>query len=184
MIEKDLSTFNNKDYRPGALWRRVIWYVFSPIFLDTFLPWPYFLKRQVLRLFGAQVGKGVIFKPFVRIKYPWFLKIGNHVWIGENVWIDNLAEVLIESNVCVSQGAMLLTGNHNYKKKSFDLMVGEIRLESGVWIGARSVVCPGVTCHSHSVLTVGSVASSDLEAWGIYTGVPALKVKKREIVEG
>jgi putative colanic acid biosynthesis acetyltransferase WcaF len=50
-----------------------------------------------------------------------------------------------------SQGALLLTGNHNYKRSSFDLMVGEIILEEGVWIGAKSIVAPGVTCGSHSV---------------------------------
>jgi putative colanic acid biosynthesis acetyltransferase WcaF len=76
---------------------------------------------------------------------------------------------------------MLLTGNHNYKKTTFDLMVGEIVLHDGVWIGAKAVVCPGVTCHEHSVLSVGSIANSDLEARGIYQGNPAQKVKERVI---
>jgi putative colanic acid biosynthesis acetyltransferase WcaF len=76
---------------------------------------------------------------------------------------------------------MLLTGNHNYKEMTFDLMTGEIKLEDGVWIGARAVVCPGVVCRSHSVLTVQSVAGKDMEANGIYQGNPAHKVKKRII---
>lgn len=99
------------------------------------------LKVKLLRLFGAKVGKGVVIKPSVNIKYPWNLKIGNYVWIGENVWIDNLVEVSISDNVCISQGAMLLCGNHNYKKTSFDLMVGKIMIEEGAWVGAQSVVC-------------------------------------------
>ena len=57
----------------------------------------------------------------MNIKYPWFLAIGDHTWIGEKVWIDNLAEVAIGANCCVSQGAMLLCGNHNYKKSTFEL---------------------------------------------------------------
>ena len=134
-----------------------------------------------MRTFGAKIGENVTIKPKVNIKYPWFLKISDNVWIGENVWIDNLTQVTISSNVCISQGAMLLCGNHNYKKSTFDLMLGEIVLEEGVWIGARSVVCPGVTCKSHSVLTVGSVATSDLEAYSIYQGNPARKVKDRII---
>jgi putative colanic acid biosynthesis acetyltransferase WcaF len=115
----------------------------------------------------------------VNIKYPWRLKIGNNVWIGEYVWIDNLGEVTIENNVCVSQGVMLLCGNHNYKKQSFDLMVGDIILKDGSWVGAKSIICPGVTVESHSVISVGSVVSSSTEKNFIYRGNPALKVKER-----
>jgi putative colanic acid biosynthesis acetyltransferase WcaF len=135
----------------------------------------------LLRLFGAKVGKGVVIKPRVRIKYPWFLKIGNHVWLGESVWIDNLAEVKIGDHACVSQGAMLLCGNHNYKKSSFDLIVKPIVLEEGAWVGAQSVVCPGVILYSHSILTVGSVASSNLESYFIYSGNPAVKIRERRM---
>jgi putative colanic acid biosynthesis acetyltransferase WcaF len=49
----------------------------------------------------------------------------------------------------------------------------------GVWIGARATVCPGVTAYSHAVLTVGSVATRNLEANAVYAGNPAVKVKDR-----
>jgi putative colanic acid biosynthesis acetyltransferase WcaF len=132
-------------------------------------------------LFGAKVGKGVNIKPSVNVKYPWRLSIGNYTWIGENVWIDNLDNVSIGNNCCISQGAMLLCGNHNYKKMTFDLIVGEIILEDGVWIGAQSIVCPNVTCKTHSVLTVNSVATTDLEPYTIYRGNPAKEIRKRTI---
>lgn len=120
-------------------------------------------------------------KPCINIKYPWRLEIGNYSWIGEGVWIDNLGTVKIGSNCCLSQGAMLLCGNHHYGKVSFDLMVGDITLENGVWIGARATVCPGVVCKSHSVLSVGSVATSELTSYSIYSGNPAQKVRERNI---
>ena len=97
------------------------------------------------------------------------------------MWIDNLAQVTIMSNVCVSQGATLLCGNHNYKKSSFDLIIGEIVVEDGAWIGAKSIVCPGVTLKSHSVLTVASVANEDLKSYTIYRRNPAVKIKERII---
>lgn len=184
MVEVDLSTFKNEDYQPGSFLKRSLWYLASAIFVNSFLPWPYSLKTGVLRLFGAQIGKGAVVKPYVKIKYPWFLKIGDDVWIGEGVWIDNLTMVTIESNVCISQGSMLLTGNHDYKKKSFDLMVEGIHVERGAWVGAKSVVCPGVRCGSHSVLTVGSIATHNLDPYYLYTGNPAEKRKKRDLIEG
>ena len=76
---------------------------------------------------------------------------------------------------------MLLCGNHNYKKSTFDLMIGKIFLGEGSWVGAKSIVCPGVTLQSHAVLSVGSVASTDLEPYSVYKGNPAVKVKDRII---
>ncbi len=176
----DLSTFNNSWYHPGAnALKRFLWYYVNLIFFkSSWLPFSRF-KVFLLRLFGATIGKKVNIKPSVNIKYPWRLILGDYVWIGENVWIDNLDDVSIGSNSCLSQGAMLLCGNHNYKKESFDLITGKIILENGVWIGAKAIVCPGVTCHSHSVLSVGSVATKNLEANSIYLGIPAVKVKSR-----
>jgi len=135
----------------------------------------------MLRLFGAKVGKGVVIKTRVRIKNPWRLKIGNHCWIGEDVWIDNLEDVSIGSNVCISQGAMLLTGSHDYTVSSFPYRLGKIIVEDGVWIGAKSVVCPGVTCKSHSILTVNSVANRDLSPFLVYSGNPAKEIRDRAL---
>lgn len=176
----DLSKYNNSWYKPGAsIFKRFLWYYTNILFfinpLNPFIS----LKVFLLRLFGASVGKNVIIKPNINIKYPWLLKVGNNVWIGEKVWIDNLALITIEDNVCISQGALLLTGNHNYQKETFDLITGKIKLETGVWIGAKAIVSPGITCKSHSVLTINSVATTDLEPYSIYQGNPAVKIKVR-----
>lgn len=177
-----LKLFNNRFYQPSkSVLISTFWYFINIIILLNPLNPFSNIKVFILRLFGAKIGKGVVIKPSINIKYPWKLNVGNHVWIGENVWIDNLAEVYIADNVCISQGAMLLTGNHNYKLSTFDLIIGEIILEEGVWIGAKSVVCPGVKCESHSVLTVGSIATKNLEPYTIYQGNPAIKIKERFI---
>ena len=132
-------------------------------------------------MFGCSLGKGVVIKPNVNIKYPWKLSLGNYVWIGERVWIDNLDNVMIGNHVCISQGAMLICGSHNYKQKSFDLITKEIALNDGVWIGAKSIILPGVVAESHSILSAGSVISKNLESFTVYKGNPAEKVGSRTI---
>jgi putative colanic acid biosynthesis acetyltransferase WcaF len=177
-----LNTYTNEWYKPGgSALKRLFWYFVNiAFFKNSWIPVSS-IKVWLLKLFGAKVGKGVNIKPNVNIKYPWLLTIGNYCWIGEGVWIDNLARVTIGNNVCISQGALLLTGNHNYKATSFDLMIGEIILEDGVWIGAKSLVCPNVRCKTHSVLSAGSVSNKDLEPYAIYQGNPAIAIRERNI---
>lgn len=181
MPQVDLTTYDNRWYQPGPRWKIVLWFLVNSWTLNSYLPLPVAFKRGILRAFGAKIGHRVVIKPKVNVKYPWFLEIGDNTWIGEDVWIDNLTWVRIGRNACLSQGAMLLTGNHDYTRPTFDLKTGPITLEDGVWIGARATVGPGVTGHAHAVLAVGSVATHSLEADGIYQGNPARLVRKRLI---
>lgn len=171
----DLSRYDNSWYNPGGnALKRFLWYFVNALVIKNHLNPISGIRVKALRLFGAKIGRGVVIKPGVNVKYPWLLTVGDYSWIGEDVWIDNLAEVSIGSNCCLSQGAMLLCGNHNYRLPTFDLMVKPIIVEDGAWVGAKSVVCPGVTVGRDSILTVGSMATSNLEAGKIYQGIPAV----------
>lgn len=132
-------------------------------------------------MFGATIGKNVVIKPRVNIKYPWFLAIGNNSWIGEGAWIDNLAFVTIGNNCCISQNALIETGSHNYKRTDFCLITAPVTLEDGVWICAGAVVTAGTVCRSHSVIAAGSVAPLETTPYYIYKGNPAVKIKERVI---
>lgn len=179
-MKTQLSTYNNDWYQPGRpAVVRLLWLFCSVLFVQCSWNPLSSVRVVLLRLFGAKIGKAVVIKPGVQIKYPWYLSVGDHCWIGEHVWIDNLTQVNIGNDVCLSQGAYLLTGNHDYKKSTFDLMVKPIVLEEGVWIGAKAIVCPGVICRSHAVLTAGSVARNELQAYSINSGNPAVFIKER-----
>lgn len=176
-----LKTFKTNNYDKGrGKMIQFIWIFFNVFFLKN--SWFIFMgiKVLILRSFGAKIGHGMVIKPNVNIKFPWKLVIGNDVWIGEGVWIDNLDQVTIGNDVCISQGALLLTGNHDYKSSSFDYANAPIVIGNGVWIGAKSVVCPGVICENEAILTVGSVATKTIEAYGIYQGNPAKVIRQRK----
>lgn len=156
----------------------VAWLVLQSMLFASDLPgsgW----RRLLLRAFGASVGEGVIFKPRVRIKFPWRLSIGAHSWIGEAVWIDNLAQVDIGAHACISQGAYLCTGNHDWASTSFDLLTQPIFIGDHTWVGAMSQLAPGSRLAHGSVLAMGSRLSGDTEIDSIYSGSPARRISAR-----
>lgn len=178
----DLSIPDNSELDRGRpIFIEALWHwIGAPIVRSTMLPFSR-LKVTVLRCFGARIGKGAYLKPGIRVKFPWALEIGDHCWIGESVWIDNLAPVLIGSHVCISQGAYLCTGNHDWSSHNMKLFRRPILIGDQSWVGAMTTVCPGVEVGEGAVLTAGSIAARSLEPWTIHAGNPAIAVKARRI---
>lgn len=129
----------------NVVWRSA-WYLINAFVFRSaiFGLLPNSLKAELLRLFGARVGIGLVCKPCVSIKYPWLLTIGDHVWIGEEVWIDNLSEVTIGSNVCLSQGVKIFTGSHDWNSAEFPFFARPVRIGDHVWVTAFCKLRPGV----------------------------------------
>jgi putative colanic acid biosynthesis acetyltransferase WcaF len=180
----DLSRFSSAGFDRGAPhFKETLWVLARCLFFAPSLPWPGAFRVFLLRWFGAKIGKGVVIRSRVNVTFPWKLAVGDHVWLGEECWLLNLAPMVIESHVCISQRAFLCAGNHDYKSPAFDLIVKPIHVETGAWIGAGAFVGPGVTVGNHAVLTAGSVATADLQAFGIYRGNPAGLIKQRVIAK-
>lgn len=174
-----LDLYSAPNFNRGApVFKEVLWIAIGSRMIRSWVPGSSW-RVKILRLFGARIGNGTIWKPGVRVKFPWRLEIGDHCWIGEDVWIDNLAEVRLSSHTCVSQGAYLCTGNHNWSVPSFDLVTRDIEVKAGAWIGARAIVTPGSRLEAGAILTAGSVASGQLQASAVYSGVPAQRVRTR-----
>lgn len=179
MSRVSLKNYSAGDFAPGPLWKLALWLLVSRLFFETSIPWSASLQSKILRVFGGKIGERVVLKPRVKIKYPWFLEIGDNSWIGECSWIDNVAQVILGENVVLSQGSYLCTGNHDYANPCFALRAAPIRIADGAWIAAKATVCPGVQVGDSAILSVGSVASTDLEENWIYRGNPAEKVRER-----
>ncbi len=178
----DLLLTSDGGFDPGRSYPvRALWVIVEALVLLNPIVTSYGLKRWLLRRFGAQVGKNVIIKPNVHIKYPWRLEIGDNAWIGERSWIDNFVEVRLGANVCISQGAYLCTGNHDWADPGMRRTVSPIVVEDGAWVGAFARITPGVTVGQETVVALGAVLLENAEPSGIYLGNPATKVGQRKL---
>jgi len=176
-----LDLFNSKLglIRGASKIKEVLWYVVKRFIFLTSIPYPYAFKCFILRLFGAKIGRGVIIKPRVNIHFPWKLDIGNHVWIGEEVFILNFETITLENHTCISQRAFLCGGNHDYRNPSMPYKNRPIKIEEGAWVGASVFVGPHVVVGQYTVISAGSVVTSSLESNSIYKGNPAVFISTR-----
>src|SRR5438270_7480848 len=146
------------------------------LFLSESLSLGSAFRSALLRSFGAKIGKGVGIGSNVNISFPWRLVVGDHVWIGDDVGILSLAQVTIESNVCVARRSFLCTGSHDIRREDFKLKVAPILIRTGSWIAIGSLILPGVTIGEGAVVSAGSVVLKDVPANCLVRGNPATVV--------
>ena len=149
-----------------------IWYLFKMVFVLSAFPWPQSLKRFILRVFGANVGEGVVVKPRVNIHFPWKLSIGDHAWIGEECFILNFEPVSIGAHACLSQRSFLCGGNHDFRSQNFEYKNKPITIGAGAWIGAQTFIAPGVDVGTETVVASGSVVTKSLPSNKVCSGNP------------
>lgn len=180
-----LGRYDNSWFDPGrtALVRGLWFFLGLPILRSHVIPFSG-LRVRLLRMFGARIGSGVVVKTGVNVKYPWHLQVGNDTWLGESCWIDCLTTVRIGSDCCVSQGAYLCTGNHDWSDPAFGLIVAPVTMEDGSWAGARSILLPGAVLSEGAVAGAGSVVGGTVPAYEVFAGNPAVFVRKRRLRVG
>jgi putative colanic acid biosynthesis acetyltransferase WcaF len=162
--------------RGAPRWQEALWQLVRACFFMGVLPLPSEWRCELLRAFGAKVGSGVIIRSQVDISHPWRLTLGDHVWLGEEVKILSLAQVTIESNVCISQRAFLCTGSHDFRAPAFDLITKPILIRERSWIAAQVFIAPGITLGPDSMARAGSVVLADVPPKTIVQGNPASSV--------
>jgi putative colanic acid biosynthesis acetyltransferase WcaF len=136
------------------------------------------LRVRALKLFGADIGKGVIFRPRTRVKFPWKLHIGDRSWIGEGVWFHNQDHVFVGSDVVLSQDAFLSTGSHAHRR-DMALITRPITIEDGAWVTSRAVILGGARIGRSAVITPLTTVTGAVDANTIFGGSPGRSLGTR-----
>lgn len=177
---QDLSEYRNpKDFRgKSKLYVQLWWIVYALLFRPSpqvFYGW----RRFLLKLFGAQIGKGVLLRPTAQITYPWKLNIGDYSWIGDEVVLYSLGNINVGSHTVISQRCYICTGTHDYNETNFPIYANEINIEDQCWLATDVFVSPGVTIKSGTVVGARSTVMNDLNSFSVYVGSPAKFLKNR-----
>lgn len=177
---QDLSLFRLPDGFRGrsAIVVQLWWFVQS-----TFFAWSpqfaYPFRAWLLRCFGAEVGRRTVIRPSVQITYPWHVKLGDHVWIGDDVVLYSLGNISVGHNSVISQRSYICAGDHDYSDVSFPIRARPIIIRQEVWIGTDVFVGPGVTIGNGAVIGARSSVFRSLDGENVYVGSPCQFVKAR-----
>lgn len=140
---------------------------------------PQNIRVKVYRLFGLNIITDAVFpKNFFE---------GNHVKIGKGSWINREcyfdcenARITIGENCGVGMQVLFCTSTHiigDEIKRASQNIQRPIEIGDGCWIGARSIILPGVKIGHGSIIAAGSVVTDYCESNSLYAGVPAKKIK-------
>jgi len=141
----------------------------------------YGFRRWLLTLFGAKIGKKVIIRPTVRTTYPWNLTIGDYSWVGDDVHLYTLGEIVIGSNAVVSQSSYLCTGSHDASQIDFPNITKPVTISDQAWVCADVFIMPGVTIGVGAIVAARSTVTADVPAMMVAIGNPAKIVRRRSI---
>jgi putative colanic acid biosynthesis acetyltransferase WcaF len=177
---QDLKRFKlPDDFRGRSGFTVQLWWMVQATFFRCSPQLFYGFRRWLLRLFGAQIGKGVIIRPSVTTPYPWKLKIGDYSWIGDNAVLYSFAEITIGNDAVVSQNSYLCAGTHDYRSPAFDIRALPIVIEDQAWLAADVFVAPGVTIGKGAVVGSRSSVFTNLPAMMVSVGSPARPIHAR-----
>ncbi|MGF1496325.1 MAG: hormogonium polysaccharide biosynthesis acetyltransferase HpsU [Elainellaceae cyanobacterium] len=181
----DLRRYDQSHFdrgRPG--WLILLWWLVQAIAFPLTPHSFHELRVGLLRLFGAQIGAGVLIRPTARFTYPWKVAIGDYSWIGDDVVLYSLDWIYIGQHCVVSQECYLCTGSHDIHDPCFRLQTAPIRVGNGAWIAADCFVAAGVSIGANAVIGARSSVFSDMPSQHVCRGTPCRPCHRREVKSG
>lgn len=162
--------------------KRLIWTLVWGVFASWM---PYYVGKSwrilLVRLFGLKYNYGIAIYPTARIWAPWNVEMGAHVAIDDRVNLYSADKIIIGTKVAISREAFICTASHDITKPNRPLVTAPIKIEDGVWIGARAIILPGVTIGEGAIVAAGAVVTKSVEPWTVVGGNPAMMLKRREL---
>jgi putative colanic acid biosynthesis acetyltransferase WcaF len=163
---------------------RVLRLAWALVYAILYRPSPAFAhvwRRQLLRCFGATIGRGAHPYPRCRIWAPWNLTMGDHSGLANDVDCYSVARIVLGPHSTVSQYVHLCAATHDYEDPGFRLVPKPISIGAYAWVAAGAFVGPGVAVGEGAVIGARSVVVKDVPEWTVVAGNPARTIKRRAV---
>ncbi|RRD92392.1 sugar O-acetyltransferase [Clostridiales bacterium COT073_COT-073] len=153
-----------------------VWYQFNQLSPNEFAA-----GQAMLRQLFGKAGKGMYIEPTFRCDYGYNIYIGDNFYSNYNLIILDIAPVTIGNNVMIAPNVGIYTAGHPIHpaaRQSGYEYGAPITIGDGVWIGAHSVLNPGVNIGENTVIGAGSVVTKDIPANCVAAGNPCQVIRQ------
>lgn len=144
--------------------------------------------KQKFSLSQISHGEGTTIGGNCKIDCPQNISIGEDTMINDNTMIHASpnAKIVIGDHCMISYYVCLRTQAHNYLDTTIPMkhqgqQEKDIMIGNDVWIGYGAQIMPGIHIGDGAVIGAGAIVTKDCDAYGVYVGVPAKKIKSRKM---
>lgn len=185
-FESPLGIIKKQKLSPKHTLWLALYYVFAKNLPDTPLPFSgvsMMLRKYLAKKIFLSCGDKVKVHAGVDFGTGLNIILGNESSLNKNAWIAN--DTCIGSHVMMGPNVTILSGSHNFDRTDIPMALQgaparrPVTIGDDVWIGTRSIILPGVSIGSHSIIGAGSVVTKDVPDWSIYAGNPARMIGSR-----
>lgn len=136
------------------------------------------LRYPFYKLILGELGRDVTFYGRVRFIRPYNVTIGDGCWINERVVFLAREQIVLGKAVNVARETIFLTATNTVDDGKASGHIGKpVQIGDNVWIGARSIILPGVSIGENSIIGAGTVVPKDIPANVVAVGNPAKVIK-------
>ena len=132
-------------------------------------------REEILRRLFAEIGEDCYIEPPLHANWGSHTHFGNHVYANFNLTLVDDGDIFVGDNVMFGPNVTLATAGHPVEPERRRLGMQfniPIHIGNNVWIGAGSIVLPGVTIGDNTVIGAGSVVTKDIPAGVVAVGNP------------
>lgn len=132
-------------------------------------------RNEILKQLIGKTGKTFFIEPPFRCDYGSNIEIGENFYSNYNLTILDCATVTIGNNVLIGPNVGIYTAGHPLhhvkRNEEYEYAV-PIRIGNNVWLGANTVINPGVSIGDGTVIGSGSVVTKDIPSGVVAAGNP------------
>lgn len=139
------------------------------------------IRRLLLRLGGAKIGKGSSIHGNCRFFSLRNLRVGEDTIIGYGAFLDGRVSIIIGNHVDIASEVMIYNQEHDINSEDFNATSGQVIISDYVFIGPRVIILPGVKIGRGAVVAAGAVITKDVNSYTVVGGVPAVIIGERKL---
>lgn len=153
------------------------------VFLNYFVAYipSWSIRKIFYKAVGMKIGRGSRINQRVYIFCPWKISIGTNTMVNSFAVLDGRGRLEIGNSVSISMRSVIYSASHYSNSESFEYYTRKTTIGNCAWVCVNAVILPGTNVSDGVIVSANSVLKGNTIKNGIYSGLPAVFIRNREM---